>query len=329
MKVIVIGGTGNISGAIVKRLLQQGNEVVCYNRGETSTLPKDVRFIQGDRRNREKFESVLRKERFDAAIDVIGFTAEDAKSSIRALANVGHFIQISTTCTYGIDYDLLPVGENHPLRPISEYGRNKMEADMIYMEAHKRDGFPVTIVKPSTTYGPVIGLLRQVAWEFSWVDRIRRGKPLLVCGDGISIHQFMHVDDAANAFASIIGRQQCIGETYNLVGSGFTTWAEHHRTAMRVIGKEVELVGVPLADLMLIDPGRFAICADIFSHNCYYSADKLARDIPEFTPAISLEAGMQHVIEAMDHEGRIPDSRAEVWEDAIILAQRKVRKVKI
>jgi nucleoside-diphosphate-sugar epimerase len=326
MRIGVVGGTGNISAAIVKLLLQQGYEVTCFNRGRSGHVPRGASLIRGDRRDRETFERTMQASRFDAAIDMICFDREDAASSVRAFRDVQHLVQCSTACTYGIDYDWLPVTEDHPLRSVTAYGRNKAEADALFMEAHRQRGFPVTIVKPSTTYGPKQGLLRQIAWDFSWIDRIRKGKPIVVCGDGNALHQHLHVDDAARGFANILGRDRCIGQVYNLVDRGCITWSDYHRTAMRVLGRQVELVGVPLADLMALNIPHFDICREVFAHDTCYSAEKLRRDVPEFCPVVSLEEGMQRVIEAMDRAGRIPDSDLEDWEDRIIAVQRRVRK---
>ena len=93
MKIGIVGGTGNISQSILRLLLEQGHEVVCFNRGQTKKPPEGVRVIQGDRQNREEFEQKMQAEKFDAAIDMICFTAEDAASSVRAFRGVGWFVQ--------------------------------------------------------------------------------------------------------------------------------------------------------------------------------------------------------------------------------------------
>jgi nucleoside-diphosphate-sugar epimerase len=325
MKTCIVGGTGNISQSIVKLLLEQGHEVTIFNRGQNRPTPEGVRLIQGDRNDREDFERRLQAEKFDAAIDMICFTPEDAQSSLRAFRDVGHFVMTSTVCTYGIDYDWFPSTEDHPLRPITPYGKNKAAADAVFLEAHYRDGFPVTIIKPSTTYGPQQGLIRQIAWDYSWIDRIRKGKPILVCGDGNALHQFLHVDDAALAFVGLLGKQHTLGQTYNLVKRDYATWAEYHRVAMKVISREVELVGVPFDDLKLAGIPGFDICEEIFAHHVYYSAEKLFRDVPEFQPRISLEEGISQVLEAMDRDDRVLNSDTIDWEDRIIQAQRTFR----
>jgi nucleoside-diphosphate-sugar epimerase len=324
MRVCVVGGTGNISTSIVRLLQQVGHEVTVYNRGQRGPVPAGVKAMVGDRKDRAAFEALMQGQRFDAAIDMICFDAEDARSTLRAFRDARHVVHCSTVCTYGVQYDWFPAGEDHPLRPVTDYGRNKVAADRVFLEAFYRDGFPVTIIKPSTTFGPQWALLRQIAWEGAWVDRVRKGKPIAVCGDGRALHQWLHVDDAAPAFVFVLGRERCLGQTYNMMKSEFGTWAEYHRTAMKVIGREVELVGVPLDTLVAAKVPNVGICKDIFSHNTIYSPARLMRDVPEFRPRISLEAAIANVYEAMQRENRVPDSDKETWEDRLVAAQRGV-----
>lgn len=329
MRIVVIGGTGNISRPIVKLLLQQGHEVTCYNRGKGQPPPEGAQLLIGDRYDRESYETTMQRKKFDAAIDMIGFSVEDAESNLRAFKDIGQFIHTSTVCTYGIHYDWMPVSEDHILRPTTDYARAKAAMDALYLGAYYRDGFPVTVIRPSTTHGPKQGLIRQVAWDFSWIDRVRKGKPIVVCGDGLALHQFLHVNDAAPGFVGVLGKQQCIGQVYNLVNRGYTTWADYHRAAMRVIGHEVELVGVPLVDIRAVKVPHSEICEEIFAHNVYYSAEKLFRDVPEFHPQMTLEDQIADILSAMDAEGRVPNSDEINWEDKLIAAQRAVRQTVI
>jgi len=325
MKICIVGGTGNISQSIVKLLLEKGHEVVLFNRGQNRKAPAGVRVIVGDRHNREDFEHKMQAEKFDAAIDMICFNAEEAASSVRAFRGVGWFVQTSTTCTYGVQYDYLPVDETHPLRPNTDYGLNKVAVDHVYLEAYHREKFPVIIIKPSTTYGPVQGMLRQICWDFSWIDRVKKGKPIIICGDGFAVHQHLHVDDIAHAFAGVIGKEHTIGQIYNAVNRGFITWLDYHKLANKVLGRDVELIGIPFEDLKRLNVPDMGILEDEFAYNDYYSAEKLFRDVPEFRPRISLEQGMTQVFEVMERDGRIPNSDELTWEDEIIAKQRKVR----
>jgi nucleoside-diphosphate-sugar epimerase len=326
MKICIVGGTGNISQPIVSLLLEQWHVVTVFNRGQSTRPPEGVRVIVGDRHNREDFERKMQAEKFDAAIDMICFNAEDAASSVRAFRGVGWFVQTSTVCTYGVHYDYFPADETHPLRPITGYGRDKVAADHVYLEAYHREKFPVVIIKPSTTYGPVQGMVRQVCWDFQWIDRVKKGKPILVCGDGNALHQHLHVNDIARAFVGVIGKEHTLGQTYNAVRRGYTTWAEYHNLAGKILGRETELVGVPFEDLKRLNVPDFGICDEIFAHHVYYSSEKLFRDVPEFNPQVTLEQGMTQVFEVMAREGRIPNSDELTWEDEIIARYRRLNQ---
>ena len=325
MKIGIVGGTGNISTAIVRLLLQRGHAVVCFNRGQAGAPPAGARVLRGDRHATAAFEQAMQAEKFDAAIDMLCFNAADAASSRRAFRGVGMFVHCSTVCTYGVQSDWLPVTEDHALRPITAYGRNKAAADAYYLEAHYRENFPVVLLKPSTTYGPQQGLVRQLGPDLSWLDRIRKGKPLVVCGDGTALHQHLHVDDAALAFAGVLEQAHCSGQTYNVVNRGHITWADYHRTAMRVLGRTVDLVGIPFADLQAMHVPQFDLCAEIFAHHTYYSPERLLRAVPGFAPQVTLEDGMRRVIDALDAAGRIPDCDAVQWEDRLVNAQLSLR----
>ena len=329
MRIVIIGGTGNISISIVELLLQQGHEVTCYNRGRKGDVPEGARLILGDRKNRTAFEAKMQQEKFDVAIDMICFNREDAESDIRAFAGVQQFIQCSSVMAYGKPDVWLPVTEDHPIQPDTPYGVGKAEADHAFMAAFYNENFPATIIRPSTTHGPVRGLIRQASRDTQWIDRVRKGKPLVVCGNGRQMIQFLHVKDAAPGFVGVIGKSRCIGQVYNLVDAGFTYWDVFHHTAMDVIGREVELVGVPLDDMIALGVPNIGTCKDAYSHNNYFSSEKIFRDVPEFRPKMTLKEAMEDIIAAMDAAGRIDDSDHVQWEDEVIAAQRRVRTAKI
>jgi len=329
MRVVIVGGTGNISVSIVELLLEQGHDVTCFNRGQKGDVQEGAQQIVGDRQDRAVFEATMQREQFDVAIDMICFNQEDAESDIRAFANVQQFIQCSSVMSYGKPDVFMPVTEDHPINPETPYGQGKAAADHAFMTAFYTDNFPATIIKPSTTHGPIRGAYRQASRDTQWVDRVRKGKPLVVCGDGRQMIQFLHVKDAAPGFVGVIGKSHCIGQTYNLVDQGFTYWDVFHHTAMAVIGQEVELVGVPLADMLAVGVPAIGTCKDAYSYNNFFSSEKIMRDVPEFRPKLSLKDALADIIPAMDADGRIVDSDTVTWEDDLIAAQRRVRELRL
>lgn len=328
MKVAVVGGTGNISAHIVDALLEGGHEVVCINRGITGTPPPGVGLLKGDRNDREWFEKAAQEAQFDAAIDMMSYTPEDAASSLRAFRGVKHFLYTSTVVTYDTNYRWFPVTEDHPQKSDVWYGQSKIAAERLLWAAHYQENFPLTILRPSTTYG-YKRVVRQLAVESSWIDRIRKGKPVLMLGDGKSIHHFLHVKDAAKGYAAVLGKAHCIGQAYNLVNPAHTDWITYYKTAMKVLGREVELVGVPTQILTAINAEKFWFAEGIFANNCFFSAAKIQRDVPEFKPAISLEEGLRDVFEHLIRHNLIENSDDIAWEDEIIAAMRQTATIKI
>lgn len=319
-RVVIVGGTGNISVSIACLLIEKGYDVTCFNRGQNKMemLPADVRYLTGDRKDRTAFEKTMQAEKFDYAIDMVCFDAEDAESDVRAFMGVEQFLMCSTACTYGVRYDFLPVAETHPLRPWTSYGINKAAADQVFLRAYREKGFPVTIIKPSTTYGNQVGMVSCVGINNLWIDRARKGKPLILSGNGVTPHQFLHVADAAKGFVGALGKTHCIGESYNLVREGFTDWKTYYETGLRVLGCEAEFVNAPLdllESLGYMDKGPGC---EIFAYPTIYSCEKIYRDIPEFRPVISLEDGMREVIAYSDEHGMIPDCAAYPMDDCLV-----------
>lgn len=321
MKIGIVGGSGNISTGVVRHLLDRGHDVTCITRGRSGGLPDGAKQLVGDRNDTDWFIEAVQSARFDAAIDFFAFTPEHAHASLQAFRDVGHFVHVSTVVAYGEQFDWLPVTEDHPNRPGMQYGANKAQIEHLYRSAHESSGFPVTIIKPSTTYGRQ-RVVRQLGIDTRWIRRIREGRPLLKVGEGNALHHLLHVDDAAPAFVGAIERDRTIGQTYNLVHPHATNWGEVHGTAMAILGREVDLVPVSSDELFRLDPDRFRLVRGIFAHNLLYSAEKIMRDIPEFRPQVSLAEGMADAFEHLEREGLVEEVPYGDWEDQIIESQK-------
>lgn len=189
MKVLVLGGTGVISRAIVTLLLQKKYSVTIFNRGnQTLSYEGDVQQITGDRQNREDFESRMRKESFDAVIDMISFNEADARSTVAAFRdNTGQIIFCSSVAAYKRPYNSVPTVESAESLyndPAFVYAWDKAEMERYLNEEVRSHQLPITIIRPSLTYGPGaanVGVLRQ---NYGIIDRIRNGKSLVMFGDG-------------------------------------------------------------------------------------------------------------------------------------------------
>ncbi|MBI2297699.1 MAG: NAD-dependent epimerase/dehydratase family protein [Armatimonadetes bacterium] len=310
MNVLVIGGTGNISTQIVRSLLVHGHAVTIVTRGKRPA-PDGVRAVVADRKQRDAFETAMRAESPDAVIDMIAYEPADTESTLRAFAGrVGHLVHCSTVMTYGPPIAHVYADESCPLQARSGYGKNKIVIDELLLRAHADSALPVTIVKPSYTYGPGMPLLRQVGDDGRWIDRIRKGKPILSSGDGNGFFQMLPTRDAGEFFTLLLGREHTFGQIYNMVHPEPTTWDQWHRMAMQAVGREVEIVHAP-AELLMATDQRYAGLDHNFGHHQLFSGAKAARDVPEWQATTDRVEWMRENIAYMDRQGLIVDTDAD------------------
>ena len=275
MKTLIIGGNGHISGAVVAELLKSGHDVTCLYRGRQAPINPDARRILVDRQDESQFESLIGPQEFDAVLDMVCFSGRQAESTMRAARSSGHVFFCSTVCIYGRRFLGQALSENTPPQPVTSYGRGKVEAEEVFRRRSYDFGIPVTIIRPSTTYGPRAALDRQLGEDLEWITRMRAGKPILIAGDGLALHQFLYVDDAARAIARLVTTRTHNWDTFNLASRQIRTWVDFHVAAMDATGSRVELVGVPLEDLAAIDSQRFAKCLAIYGTHTVYNCDRL------------------------------------------------------
>jgi nucleoside-diphosphate-sugar epimerase len=322
MRVVVVGGTGNISTGVVKALLQWGHEVTVFTRGRhRNLLPDGVRYLVGDRKDRAAFESAMQAERFDVAIDMICYNAEDAESAVRAFRGVKQLIYTSTVATFGGPHEKAPIDETTSCRPNAPYGINKLAADNIFMSAHARGDFPVTIFKPAYTWGPGMNIIRQLSsTDRKWLDRVRRRKAILVAAGGQAFIANSHSDDTGIAYAAAVGRTKCCGETYIVTGNVYMTFREYHERVASSLGCAVTLVDAPVDLLIKAWPDNTNQLDARGRWNRFFRTHKINRDIPEYQQRISLEEGIPACVDWMEREKRLEDSTLDETEDRIIAA---------
>ncbi len=300
MKALIIGGTGLISGAITRELKRKGHEVTVFHRGRRPLEVAGVSEIIGDRYDRPAFEAAVGARRFDAVFDLISFNAKDCASALRAFkGKVKHFIHCSTVCAVGVPTTQVPCDESEPYRPISGYGRGKAEAERFWLSAWRKSRFPVTIFRPSHTYGPgaawVLGTFVD-DWDkdCALINRMRSGKHVLVGGDGEQLWQSCYVDDAAVGFVAAARRKRTFGQVYNICGAEAVTWNEYYRRLGEGLGVKAKLAHLPSSAIFAGAPdSATGFWREIGQFHGAYSNKKILSHIPEFKPKTSLQQGIR------------------------------------
>ncbi|MBI2422233.1 MAG: NAD-dependent epimerase/dehydratase family protein [Candidatus Hydrogenedentes bacterium] len=329
MRVLVIGGTGLISTAIVDRLLESGHDPVLFNRGQTaSRLHKKVETLHGDREDFPAFEAAVKGLQLDTAIDMLTYDAPTASHAVEVFTGrIAHYLFCSTVCVYGGPLSKIPADEDEAHMPVSDYGRGKSEAEAVFMTAHKASGFPVTMFRPSHCYGPGQPLLDIFGYNPALVSRIREGRPVLVPGDGYGLWQPGYVGDMAKGFAGALGRSATLGKAYNIVGDEIMDWRNFHTVMGEVIGCGVNLAPMTTAQIMAGVPAdQPEMLYEIFQYHAAYSNAALKRDVPEFTDLLPFDEGVRRTVAWMDESGAHVPADTQSWIDALVDRETAFRR---
>jgi nucleoside-diphosphate-sugar epimerase len=323
MKVLFIGGTGLISTAIARQLLEAGHDVTLFNRGKSqSRLPEGAKEIQGDRKDYGAFESTFADQTFDVAVDMVAFHPDDTASAIRAFqGRVGQFIHTSTVCVYSGPVQQIPTTETEPFHSIGNYGKNKIACEKLLMEAWETAKFPMTIMRPSHSYGEGGQLTRSWGPASSFVVRMRQNKPVVVQGDGNSLWAACHVDDVARGFIATMGNQKCLGEAYNITSDEWMTWNTYYEQVAEVLGAKFEPVHIPTDTLRQVAPKWSGGTYEIFEWPSIFDTSKIKRDTTYSGQTITWREGVKRNIAWLDANNLLPE--LDDYEDQLIEAWHK------
>ncbi len=328
MKILILGGTGLISTAITRQLLARGDAVTLFNRGQTPPrFGAGAAVIRGDRNDFPAFEQQMAAAGpFDCVIDMICYTPEQAQSAIRAFrGRIGHFIFCSTVNVYTKPADRYPITEDCERKPINDdYGAKKALCEDLFNEAAGRGDFAVTHIRPAATYGEGGRLIHTFGWTTTYIDRIRRGKPIVVHGDGSSLWVMCHVDDVAHAFVTAAGNPKAFGRAYHVTGEEWMTWNQYHqRVAQALAAPEPRLVHIPTDLLYRIAPKRAFWTWNNFSGNNIFDNSAARADL-DFRYTVRWVEGVRRTVAWLDANGKIEDSDADPFDDRVIAAWERL-----
>jgi nucleoside-diphosphate-sugar epimerase len=223
--VLFIGGTGTISHACVLRALAAGFRVTALNRGQSALrpLPPEVELLTADIRADDAVASAIGQRAFDVACDFLSFTPDQLARTVGALrGRTGQYVFISSASAYQKPVARLPITESTPLvNPFWRYSRDKIACEDYLVGLVRSEGFPATIVRPSHTYD---GGMTLTAGGWTDIDRLRRGAPVIVLGDGTSLWTLTHASDFAGWFVPLLGDRRAVGDIFHITGDEVLTW---------------------------------------------------------------------------------------------------------
>lgn len=282
MRILVMGGTRFIGVYLTKLLVEQGHEVVLFNRGNKPAPVDGVHQIHGDRTNAGDLKAKLAGESFDAVFDNNGRELSDTQPLAELFGNtVSHFVYVSSAGVY-LKSDEMPHREGDPVDPKSRH-RGKFETEDYLRER----GIPFTSIRPVYIYGPQ-NYNDLEAWFF---DRIVRDRPIPIPGNGMAITQLGHVYDLAAAMTYVLGNLNAIGKVYNISGDRYVTFDGLARACAIAAGKSLDDVKLVHYDPKQFDFGKRKAFPMRVQH--FFADVQTAKTDLNWQPTFSLVDGLK------------------------------------
>jgi nucleoside-diphosphate-sugar epimerase len=322
MRVLFIGGTGIISTACSELAIARGIDLTLLTRGQrTAGIPAGAKTLQVDINNAA---DVLRNEQFDAVVDWIAFTPADIERDLTLFrGRTKQFIFISSASAYQKPSTHYLITESTPLaNPFWQYSRDKIACEDRLMRAYREEAFPITIVRPSLTYGETQITLAVNSWakSFTVVDRMRRGKKVIVPGDGSSLWVITHNTDLAKGLVGLLGNPQAIGHAFHITSDEVMTWDQWYRLVAEAAGVEPNLIHIPSDYVGACLPEAYGGLIGDKAVSVVFDNSKIKRFVPDYCATTPFSRGIRRTMAWFDADParkQIDDASNANWDKLI------------
>ncbi|HPD00915.1 MAG TPA: SDR family oxidoreductase [Acetivibrio sp.] len=301
MKVLFIGGTGIISEAASKQAVKQGIDLYLLNRGQnTEFIPEGAKLVKADIRDKASVNKALKGHTFDAVVDWIAFVPEHVKTDVELFRDkTRHYIFISSASVYQKPLSHYIVTESTPLaNPYWQYSRDKIACEEFLMNEYRNTGFPATIVRPSFTYGLKMIPAALNSWNNPWsiVDRMHKGKKIIVHGDGSSLWTMTHNTDFARGLIGLLYNNQSIGHAFHITSDEVLNWNQIYMAIGNAAGVKPEIIHIPSEFIARFSPDATGSLLGDKAVSMVFDNTKIKRFVPGFNATVSFSEGIKETI---------------------------------
>jgi nucleoside-diphosphate-sugar epimerase len=332
MKILFIGGTGLISSACSELAVARGHELYILNRSVSTKypIPAGAHMITGDvYGDTQNLTSLLSNHEFDSVVDWIAYTPQDVERDIQLFSGkTRQFVFISSASAYQKPPAHYLITEDTPLyNPYWEYSRNKIACEERLMREYRDNGFPVTIIRPSLTYGPSQIPLCVGSWLHPWtvIDRMKRGEKIIVPGDGTSLWVLTWNGDFAKGLTGLLGKDQVAGHAFHITSNEVLTWNQIYLEVFKALGIQPNIIHIPSDLIAAYDDSATGSLIGDKSHSAVFDNSKIKRYVSDFSCPVSWAEGMRRALAwfEIDPARQTIDHEANRRWDAIIAAYER------
>jgi nucleoside-diphosphate-sugar epimerase len=297
MTVLFIGGTGNISADCAALLHNRGYEILVLSRGQNQ-VPPEFRAIQADRKNPDAMRAVLKDTRPDVVINFLGYEISDVEADYSLFNGCSRqYIFISSATVYEKPPSKIPVTEDAPLENRWwDYAQKKIACEHWLLQRAK-EGFPVTIVRPSHTYSKLWVPNAISSSSYTFASRLEQGKSVFVHDDGKTPWTLTASSDFAIGLAGLVGNEKAVGEAFHITGDEVLTWNQIYQEIADAVGaKSPQIVKIPTDFICKIAPESTGNLKGDKAHPGVFDNSKIKRFVPEFQTRKPFHVGVRESV---------------------------------
>ncbi|MGB5667622.1 MAG: SDR family oxidoreductase [Maribacter sp.] len=301
MKVLFIGGTGNISTPSSRLAIEKGIELYHLNRGTTKVEITGVKTIVGDITKPDQLLE-LSKHHWDVVVNWIAFTPGDIERDLALFkGKTKQYIFISSASCYQTPLSYPVITESTPLcNNLWDYSQDKIKCEDRLMKAYREENFPITIVRPSYTYDTVIPIAIGGFNEYTTADRILKGQEIIVHGDGTSLWTVTHSDDFAKGFVGLLGLTTAIGHAFHITSDEILSWNMIYKILADSLGREAKVVHIASDFICKIEPSFTGSLLADKAESVIFDNTKIKTYVPGYKATIPFSEGIKRTLKWLD-----------------------------
>ena len=325
MKILIVGGTGILSSAVVNNCLEKDMDVYMINRGKrVEIINSRAKLIKCDIHDLIKVEQLLGNLCFDTVIDFLVYNVEQLKYSLSLFGKRSkQYIFISTTAVYNTSQKGVLTEESELVQHKWKYSIEKNKCEKFLKEYCTQEHINYTIIRPGVNFGNTripYGIYPTIGQHWTLIGRLLNGKPIITWNQGLNRHNITRVEDFAEGVSKLIGKEQAYGEAFNIVGDYSYTWLEVINTLGKLLGVTPQIIDIPTTYYAKEIPQRYGELVGGRAKDCVCSNQKLKSIAPDYITKYNIEEGLKKTIDFYKSNNYINgiDIRFEAETDRII-----------
>lgn len=321
IKVLLIGGSGTLSKAVLKESMTKGYSLAIMNRGlRSNTVPAGVEHLVCDVKNEAALKYILSGRNFDVVVDFVTRIPSETRMLYSAFNGIcKQYIFISTACVYRRNQEDMPIKENSP-KPNKNWSYNveKFECEETLKSLTKDSKSYYTIVRPYITYDNEripFGIAPEYKYHRTIIERIKSGKPMFIWGDGQTMTTSTYVSEFAVGLVGLFLNDKARNEDFHITSSMSYPVIDVLSLLYEKMGKTPQVVHFTNEKLSEWLPQYKSMLLGDRVLPAVFDNSKIQSAVPEYSSKITISDGIDRVIEYyrslqlffydFEYEGRI------------------------